>query len=241
VNNFIGRLALLSLFEIRAKLRRKKLTLRAKDAIIKYLQANELRKLHIGSGGIVYSGWINSDLDPQSGEIVFLDASRPFPVPDNSFHFIYSEHVFEHITYEGQKNYLAECMRILNPGGTLRIATPDFDFLIRLGNDGRSETENDYLDWNLHAFLPQVEKDKPPKDERAVYVINNYFKDWGHQLIHNKGSLHSMIEKAGFSNIRFIEVGESARPELRNLEQHDKMITDRFNRLETMIIEADKP
>jgi len=170
MNNFLGKLARLSFFELRASLRRKKLVRKATESIKTYLRANKLGQLQIGSGGNVIPGWLNSDIEPDGDEIVYLDASKPFPIPDASFGFVYSEHVFEHIHHKGQQNYLSECMRILKPGGTLRIATPDFDFLIRLCRTEITPVENEYLAWKLQAFLPDVEQGNVPADVGATFA-----------------------------------------------------------------------
>jgi hypothetical protein len=49
-----------------------------------------------------------------------------------------------------------------------------------------------------------------------------------------------MLEYLGFAKITCESVGDSLDPELRNLEQHGKMITDRFNKYETIVVEASK-
>jgi hypothetical protein len=74
-----------------------------------------------------------------------------------------------------------------------------------------------------------------------VYVINNYFRDWGHQLIHNKSSLTRLMEYCGFENIKYESVGKSTDLMLAGLEHHGLMITEAYNKYETMVIEAAKP
>jgi SAM-dependent methyltransferase len=53
-----------------------------------------------------------------------LDASKTFEIPSESFDFVYSEHMIEHVSFEDGRNMLEECNRILRPFGVIRIVTP---------------------------------------------------------------------------------------------------------------------
>ena len=212
----------------------------ARGAVCSYQQGHSIRKLQLGCGGEILAGWFNTDLFPYERSVAYLDASQPFPLPDDSFDYVYSEHVFEHLNFRGQANYLRETLRILRPGGRMRIATPNFDFLWRVVNGKHSGLESRYLAWNFDAFLVNTGRVWRDAENLEVYVVNNYFRDWGHQLIHNRNSLSSLMRQFGFSGVGFREVGRSEDPVLCGLERHGKMITEEFNRLETMVIEGEK-
>ena len=49
------------------------------------------------------------------------------------------------------------------------------------------------------------------------------------------------MEYCGFENISNEEVGTSSDPMLAGLEHHGLMITETYNKYETMVIEAEKP
>ncbi len=169
-----------------------------------------------------------------------LDASKPFPLPASSFDYVYSEHLIEHLSFIQQHNFLTESYRILKPGGKIRIATPDFDFLAQLAGNKKTDFENEYLRWNFQTFLKYIPAQLMDTANLDVYVINNYFRDWGHQLIHNKSSLKNLLEYCGFHVSGFQNVGESSDPLLIGLEKHGAMITDTYNKYETMVVEAVK-
>jgi SAM-dependent methyltransferase len=206
-----------------------------------YMSTHDVRKLHVGCGGNSLESWLNSDLIPDNKKIVILDASKHFPLPDSSFDYIYSEHLMEHLSFIQQLNFLQESHRILKPGGKIRIATPDFDFLAQLVGNKKSEFEKEYLKWNFQTFLKYIPSQLMDTANLDVYVINNYFRDWGHQLIHNKSSITKLLEYCGFQLLAFEKVGESSDPALAGLERHGAMITDAYNKYETMVIEAVKP
>jgi predicted SAM-dependent methyltransferase len=206
-----------------------------------YIKSHEVRKLHVGCGGNYLETWLNSDLIPDNDTIVKLDAAKPFPLPLSSFDFIYSEHLIEHLSFVQQLNFLTESYRILKPGGKIRIATPDFDFLAQLAGNKRTDFQNEYLKWNFQTFLKYIPPQLMDAANLDVYVINNYFRDWGHQLIHNKSSLKNLLEYCGFTVSGFHKVGESPDAVFSGIEKHGKMITDTYNEYETMVVEAVKP
>jgi hypothetical protein len=78
-----------------------------------YLDQHEQRRLQIGCGGNLRSGWLNSDYYPRSAQILHLDATRAFPLPSSSFDLVYSEHMIEHVPHGGGQAMLDECFRIL--------------------------------------------------------------------------------------------------------------------------------
>ena len=49
---------------------------------------------------------------------------EPFPFKDNFFDFIYSKSVLEHVV--NADNFLSESLRVLKPGGTAVMMTPDW-------------------------------------------------------------------------------------------------------------------
>ena len=60
-----------------------------------------------------------------------LDVLKPFPFEDNSFDFIYSSSLIEHV--QDPTNMLYECKRILRPGGRILISFPPFYSLLMVG------------------------------------------------------------------------------------------------------------
>lgn len=97
---------------------------------------------------------------------------------------------------------LTESYRILKKGGILRIATPNIDFLFNIHGNPVVPESIYYVDWavkNIHQ-LKSVEILGIDKEEYYIYVINNFFKDWGHQVIHNFTSINKWL-----FNVRFLK------------------------------------
>lgn len=237
---YIKYLSKQSVYSIFKKYQVLKIKRNARKTIEKYISSHSIKKLHIGSGGNEFVDWLNSDLLPENSRIALIDVSKIIPIESSSFDYVYSEHVFEHLNFFEQLNYFRETYRILKPGGKMRIATPNFDFLIHLTNTENSDIEKRYLSWNMNRFLKPITQELGNKADKKIYVINNYFKDWGHQLIHNKSSFINLISITDFKDVIECNVGTSLDNNLSNLEMHSKMITEEFNLLETMVFEAVK-
>lgn len=85
--------------------------------------------LHLGSSSTRLPGWVNIDAFP-GGDLV-LDLRRGLPFLDNSAQFIFHEHFLEHLDYYLEvPEFLAECHRVLKPGGTMRIVVPDVETFV---------------------------------------------------------------------------------------------------------------
>lgn len=198
-----------------------------------YLLHEKVRKLHLGSGNNILPGWLNSDLKSWGGRI-YIDARFPLPFTDNTFDYIYSEHMIEHIHLKTACYFLKECHRVLKPRGSIRVATPDFDFLIALYQNEKTDVQKRYIEWASSKFL---KNDRWNKD---IYVINNFVRDWGHQFIFNFDALQQSLLEAGFTTVEKKKVNQSSEEAFKNIEGHGHVIPDEFNLLETLVIEARK-
>jgi len=207
---------------------------RNRSVIIKrYFNGRKVNKLQIGCQGQVVEDWLNVDLIPQSREVALMDATKPFPFENNVFQYIFSEHMIEHITFKEAEFMLKECYRIMKPGGVIRISTPNIQFLMDLYNNPKTEVQDGYIKQSA-TFI----EGKMPLT--ATSVINNFFKDWGHQYIHDFESLELLLTNAGFVNVQQMEVGNSSNKALLNMEKHGNVIGQEFNLLESIVVEAIK-
>ena len=231
-----SRLSIYKLYKDNQASKAKKKT---KAGVSKYTSGNSLAKLHIGAGGSFLEGWFNIDLEPLEDRIYFMDASENFPMDDHSFDYIFSEHLIEHLNLQGQITLLQESLRILKRGGKIRIATPDLDFLMSVYKNNSAEMQ-EYINWAAETYLKEHLPYLGNSVKTDVFIINNYFHNWGHQFLHNKRSLHDLLEKAGFKNIINTSIHVSADPHLQKLERHGEVITPKYNEWETMVFEAEK-
>jgi len=191
-----------------------------------------VKKIHLGCGEHRLPGWLNADAHPV-GEVMYLDVTRKFSFPDNTFDYAYSEHLIEHLGYKEGLCMLAECFRVLRPGGYLRIATPDVAVLFALCADNLSELQKQYLKWMVDTYMPAAAYN-------GIFVLNYFFRHWEHRFLYDEKALRYSLEQAGFAAIVKCAVGLSRSPELGGLENQQRMPAG-FLALETVVLEAMKP
>lgn len=101
--------------------------------VVPPFRADSLRpKVHIGCGTVNIEGWINIDARSASHVHIDTDVVDLATFSDASLGEIYTCHMLEHLSFEEVRKILAIFMVKLKPGGTLRIAVPDFSQLARL-------------------------------------------------------------------------------------------------------------
>jgi predicted SAM-dependent methyltransferase len=90
-----------------------------------------VKLLNVGCGNTFHPDWINLDAAPVSPAVQAHDLAEPLPFADAQFDAIYASHVFEHFEPDAGMRLLAECRRVLQPAGIVRIAVPDLEAIAR--------------------------------------------------------------------------------------------------------------
>lgn len=199
----------------------------------RYLREHSISKLQLGSGRNLLLGWLNTDKSVSSCWVgaIYMDVGKRFLLPDESVDYVYSEHLFEHLTLKQARNMLKECHRVMKAGGIIRIATPKLEFLLDLYQHPESEINKRYIEWAAK------QGGLPPS---PVYVINRFHTTWGHQIIYDYDTLVGLLEECGFKDVRQCEMSKSEHEALNDVEGHFHTMPYDFCCLETMILEARK-
>lgn len=101
--------------------------------------------INLGSGDWECEGWTNLDYSNEWYSQAHKGHSfkeydirhDDIPYDNNTVDAIYCSHVIEHIEDEHDEKMLKECHRVLKPGGVLRIACPDAEFLYNMSKLGK--------------------------------------------------------------------------------------------------------
>ena len=114
---------------------------------------------NFGSGAFNHPKWRNFDLPGRSKyyralqgtphkDFTPIDLSDPhlrLPLDDNSVALIYCSHTLEHLERQHVEHFLAECYRVLQNGGVMRVAVPstdnDFKILATVANQKHVERQ----------------------------------------------------------------------------------------------------
>jgi predicted SAM-dependent methyltransferase len=168
--------------------------------------------VNVGAGNVRLEGWVNTDIAWWSQ--MYLDLTKPWPVPPGSVDRIYGDNVIEHFSLEVARDVLRHCHDALRPGGAIRLATPDVERTARAYLDDPRLTA-DHLDRHRrHGYNAE----HPVDMLRVTFVYHGHHRgycfDWA--------ALSAELSSAGFVDIRRHDAGESDDPVFRALERRDE-------------------
>jgi len=90
------------------------------------------RYLHIGCGNVILpKPFENLDTRQLEG-VDHVSEAFPLPFEDNTFDLVYSSHVLEHFEKINTQAIVNEWVRILKPGGMIRLSVPSLENLIKI-------------------------------------------------------------------------------------------------------------
>jgi SAM-dependent methyltransferase len=87
--------------------------------------------LHLGCGMVDARGYINVDLLDAPHIHLQSPVDDLSAFSDGSVDLVYSSHCLEHFGYRHRRAVLSEWVRVLKPGGVLRLGVPDFAVIAR--------------------------------------------------------------------------------------------------------------
>jgi SAM-dependent methyltransferase len=212
-------------------------TYKTKKYLKAYLMENSTRKLQLGAGSNILSGWFNTDYFPRKN-VSFMDATKPFPILSASINFIFSEHHIEHISYKNAVSMLQESFRVLEPGGVIRVTTPHLKNVLSLyfnEDTGKGDLFNHSNEFILSGFYNAINY-IPVDDYLKAHEINDMFYNYEHKFIYDFESLKRILKYAGFINITDCSQQNTLIKEFTNIETH----IDEFDRYTTLAVEATK-
>jgi predicted SAM-dependent methyltransferase len=164
-------------------------------------------KLEIGAGAVAgRDGWTTVDLS--RGADLYWNLLKPLPFPAGSVATVYSSHVLEHFRYKDLLRLLADCKRILKPGGTFSVSVPDASIYVRGYLDGSGFDRSQYL-----LYKPAVLSD-------CRMDIINYiaYMDGHHRYMFDAENLLALLARVGFVNVAARPFDPARDPEERRYE-----------------------
>jgi predicted SAM-dependent methyltransferase len=172
-----------------------------------FAAAQRPMKLEI-AGNAPRAGWVVTNVGPTARN--YLDACSRWPLEDGSCSFVFSDNMIEHVTLAMARTMLAETYRCLQPGGVTRIVTPDLRRHVELYLDGTGV--DDPIGRRYAAMGLTV--------EHPIDLIRIPIATFGHHIgyLYDFETLDHELRKAGFSDVRQVELGISEHPELCELD-----------------------
>lgn len=200
--------------------------------------------VNVGCGHQRPAGWINTDCSLNamiqrvpvlgglvrgalkstaysSGNVSYLNLTKRWPFADGTVDVVYGSHVFEHLSVSGARHFLREAMRVLKPGGVLRLVVPDLyqaakAYVTEFESGSAKASERLLFTLNLHR-----ENTYPPK-KGAAYQMAHWAQDWPHQhkYMYDTPTLKALMEEHGVNQVNSSNYGVSRLiPEIKDVEQ----------------------
>ncbi len=148
-------------------------------------------------------------------DIISWDLSRGIPFGDETFDVLYHSHFLEHIDREDALYFMAECYRVLKPGGVIRVVVPDLEKWAKAYSQSLSLRADDNC-MEVHGqivadLLTQLVQREPTTRKmqkpvvrwlERVWLGDSRKAGWQHRWMYDKYSLKSLLLKVGFKDIR---------------------------------------
>lgn len=148
-------------------------------------------RLNLGCGEYLLPGWVNIDADPNAPADLHLSVP-PLPWPGGSVGEIFAGHVLEHLEPETADELLAECSRVLRPGGAIGVVVPDTRELVRRYLRGGDE----------HFELPAGAYHRiTDLDELCRFFLFSTYQPSRHRWAYDAETLARALARAGFAEV----------------------------------------
>jgi SAM-dependent methyltransferase len=186
-------------------------------------------KLNLGAGFQEAPGWINYDRSrmallarfPVTRRLLghrvkwspntrVHDLSAGVPHADASVDVIYSSHMLEHFTRDDAVRLLAECHRVLRPGGLIRLIVPDLEVVARAYLEGDRTLLGNHGGLIADAFCDGMYGGTRGRERLLRRTAKRVMRsdDGGHKWMYDEESLTRRLADAGFVEIRRVPRGE---------------------------------
>ena len=214
-----------------------------------------LTRINVGCGSTPTDGWLNFDNSPLCrlsfwpgllrllaphlgdhrkalldgilcGRIRYANAVSRIPLPDQSVRIVYTSHMLDQLPLNRAPRFLQEVMRVLEPGGYLRIAVVDLRLLAE-----------EYLAGVIEGYR-FVERTMLAANARETSLTRlkhfalgpRGYRRW----IYDGPMLIGLLQKLGFINAISVSPGETSIPDPGGLRLDERVG-------ETVYVEARKP
>jgi len=164
--------------------------------------------VNFGCGPNALPGWVNLDVARGDQIDIVWDLRNGMPFANESCAALFGEHVIEHVPRDAAEKLVRECHRVLQPGGVLRLSTPDAGRYLRsYAGDG---------EFLRHPAFPAPY-------ETPLDRINHMMREDGQHLwVYDADSLVLLLRKAGFSAAFEKKFGESADPRMQQIDSEGR-------------------
>lgn len=128
--------------------------------------------LNVGCGEVAFANAVNLDATYLKDKVranVIGDCAR-LPFKDETFKWVYSSHVIEHLPKRLHSHAISEWWRVLIPGGEIAISLPEFDVCLQNYLDNY-RGQREFWEWTIFGA------DRYPGDRHLSGLTQQYLTD----------------------------------------------------------------
>lgn len=168
------------------------------------------RPLKVEIGGLEpREGWVVTNVSAATTN--YLDCTVPWPVADGAVQYVFSDNVIEHLPLDAGRAMLEQSYRAMQPGGVIRIVTPDLRKHVELYLAGADSLDGEVPD-SYRALGLTV--------EHPIDLVRIPIASFGHHegYLYDFETLEAELKRAGFHSVIECQMGVSEWPELRGMD-----------------------
>ena len=164
-------------------------------------------KLHLGSGKRYIPGYTHIDKSEHEHIKYKMDIIDLWIYNDEEVDSIYCCHALEYFGREAAKRALNQWYRILKPGGTLKLAVPDFEAIIKVYQKYNDLEHKGILGplFGRMGIDKTIMVSDSPDEIACPTTVTDYIY---HRTIYDFASLKRFLESVGFKNVKRYNVVE---------------------------------
>jgi SAM-dependent methyltransferase len=156
------------------------------------------------------AGWVVTNVNAITP--LYLDATQTWPIEDGALSRVYADNVIEHVPLAAGRAMLAEAYRCLQPGGVIRLVTPDIGKHVELYLTGAPEVREEVGSYYRRLGLTV---------EHPVDLVRIPIASFGHHAgyVYDFAALREELAAAGFHDVVSCGINESAHEDLAGIDQ----------------------
>lgn len=158
-------------------------------------------KLHLGCGSTYFDDFLNVDFFSwlPNKKVFQMDFRFSMPFKTSSIQVAFTEHTLEHLLPNDAVMFLSEVLRVLEPGGTVRIVVPDLGKYVSFYEKGSANER-------FREF------------ENGAEAIWHLTQNNGHLSVWDRDMLRAQMDAVGFEEIVLHDYGVSGHESLAGID-----------------------
>lgn len=169
------------------------------------------RPVRLEIGGLTErEGWLVTNVNARARN--YLDATGPWPFEDGALEVVYADNMIEHVPLEAGRVMFAEAFRCLQPGGVIRLVTPDLRKHVELYLSGAAAVDGE---------IGQFYRSLGLTVEHPVDLVRVPIASFGHHTgyLYDVATLAAELERVGFDDAREWSLSDSQHQALKDLDK----------------------